>query len=220
MTPGKAQNIVWDWTIRLFHWLIVLAIPLLWWTAEEGMMDWHRRLGLTMFTLILFRLIWGLVGTWTARFMPMVRRLKSLPGYVRDLLARNHKPSFGHSPIGTLSVFALLAALTIQVGTGLFSVDVDGLESGPLAILISFKIGRELADIHELNFDILIILIALHIAAIAVYRFVFKDNLVKPMVTGRRSDIDTVSEIRVRPVALLVSVTIVAICLYAVMNAG
>lgn len=183
-------------------------------------MDWHRRLGLTMFSLIMFRLVWGITGTWTARFVPMIRRLRHVPSYVGDLLARRHSPSFGHSPIGTLSVFALLAALCVQVGTGLFSVDVDGLESGPLAILISFKTGRELADIHELNFNILITFIALHIAAIAFYRLVLKDHLIRPMVTGRRSDVEPLTEIKVRPVALLATVAIVAASLYAVLNAG
>ncbi len=220
MTAGTAQTLVWDWTVRLFHWLIVLLIPLMWWTAEEGMMDWHRRLGLTLFALVLFRLVWGVMGTWTARFVPMIKRLGAVPGYVRDLFAGRHSPSFGHSPIGSLSVFALLAALSIQIGTGLFSVDVDGLESGPLAILISFKTGRDVADIHELNFDILVILIALHIAAIAVYQFVLKANLVRPMVTGRSSDVEPESTVTVRPVALLASVAIVAASLYAVMNAG
>lgn len=183
-------------------------------------MDWHRRLGLTMFSLIVFRLVWGIAGAWTARFLPMARQLRHVPSYVRDLLARKHTPSFGHSPIGTLSVFALLAALCVQVGTGLLSVDVDGLESGPLAILISFKTGRELADIHELNFNILVTFIALHIAAIAFYRLVFKDHLIRPMVTGHRSDVEPLAEIKVRPVALLASITIVGVCLYAVMNAG
>lgn len=220
MIGDKPQTIIWDWTIRLFHWLIVLLIPVMWWTAEEGMMDWHRRLGLTIFALIIFRIIWGVVGTWTARFVPMVRRLQLLPSYVRDLFARRNKPSFGHSPIGTLSVFALLAALCTQVGTGLFSVDVDGLESGPLAIFVSFKTGRELADIHEFSFDILVVLIALHIAAIALYRLLLKNDLVRPMVTGHRSDVTASTEIKVRPVPLLVSISLTAICIYAVINAG
>ena len=220
MTDHKAQIIIWDWTIRLFHWLIVLLVPLMWWTGEEGMMDWHRRLGLTLFALVLFRLIWGIIGSWTARFVPMIKRLGAVPGYVRDLFAGRHSPSFGHSPIGSLSVFALLAALSIQVGTGLFSVDVDGLESGPLAILVSFKTGRDIADIHELNFDILVILIALHIAAIAVYQFVLKANLVRPMVTGRRSDVRASSDVSVRAIPLLFSISLTAICLYAVINVG
>lgn len=220
MTSEAAQTLVWDWTVRLFHWLIVLLIPLLWWTAEEGMMDWHRRLGLTMLALVLFRLVWGVIGSWTARFVPMIRRLGSLPTYVRGLIARQNGPSFGHSPVGSLAVFALLAALSIQVGTGLFSVDVDGLESGPLAILVSFKTGREIADFHELNFDILAVLIALHIIAVAIYRFVLKDDLVRPMINGRRSDVEPVSTVRIRPVALIASVVIVAASLYTVINAG
>ncbi len=220
MTSDAAQTLVWDWTIRLFHWLIVLLIPLLWWTAEEGMMDWHRRLGLTMFALVLFRLVWGIAGSWTARFLPMIRRLGALPAYVGDLFGRRNRPSFGHSPIGTIAVFALLTALCIQVGTGLFSVDVDGLESGPLAILISFKTGREIADFHELNFDILVLLIGLHIIAVAIYRFVFKDNLIRPMVTGRRSDVDPVSAVKVHPVALIASVAVVIAGLYLVLNVG
>ncbi|WP_109354162.1 cytochrome b/b6 domain-containing protein [Sphingorhabdus sp. EL138] len=220
MTADTAQTLVWDWTIRLFHWLIVLLIPLMWWTAEEGMMDWHRRLGLTMFALVLFRLIWGFVGTWTARFVPMIKRLGSLSAYVRDLFVRRNNPSFGHSPVGSLAVFALLTALSIQVGTGLFSVDVDGLESGPLAILVSFKTGREIADFHELNFDILVALIALHIIAVAIYRLVLKNDLVRPMVTGRRDDVEPVSVVKIRPVAFIISMAVVAGSVYAVMNAG
>lgn len=220
MIGDKSQTIIWDWTIRLFHWLIVLLIPLMWWTAEEGMMDWHRRFGLSLFALIIFRIIWGVVGTWTARFVPMIKRLPLLPSYIRGLLARTNKPSFGHSPIGTLSVFALLGALCTQVGTGLFSVDVDGLESGPLSILVSFSTGRDIADIHELNFDILLVLIVLHIAAIALYRLVLKNNLVRPMVTGRRSDVTASREISVRPIPLLSSLILTAACLYAVINVG
>ena len=163
---------------------------------------------------------WGVIGSWTARFVPMLKRLGSVPRYVRDLFTGHHKPSFGHSPIGSLSVFALLAALSVQVGTGLFAVDVDGLESGPLSILVSFSTGRDIADIHELNFDILVALIALHIAAIAVYRLVLKDNLIRPMITGSRSDIEPVSAVNVRPAALIASIAIVAGSLYAVMNAG
>ncbi|GAA0467153.1 cytochrome b/b6 domain-containing protein [Parasphingorhabdus litoris] len=220
MTSKAGQTLVWDWTVRLFHWLIVLLIPLMWWTAEEGMMDWHRRLGLTLFALILFRLVWGIIGSWTARFVPMIKRLTAAPTYIRDLFTGRHSPSFGHSPIGSLSVFALLAALSVQIGTGLFAVDVDGLESGPLSILVSFSTGRDIADIHELNFDILVALIVLHIAAIAIYRLILKDNLIRPMVTGRRSDIEPVSAVNVRPVALIASIAIVAGSLYAVMNAG
>ena len=80
---------------------------------------------------------------------------------------------FGHNPMGTLSVIAILAALFVQVGTGLFAVDVDGLESGPLATLVSFEAGRQAAEIHEVSFNILLGLIGLHVAAIVTYLIFF-----------------------------------------------
>jgi cytochrome b len=119
----------------------------------------------------------------TARFGSWRIGPAAILGYIRNLRSGVHKPSFGHNPMGTLSVIAILAALFMQVGTGLFAVDVDGLESGPLATLVSFEAGRQAAEIHEISFNILLALIGLHVAAIVAYLFFFKDNLVRPMVT-------------------------------------
>ncbi len=223
MATNPEHHVVWDWTVRLVHWLMVILVLLLWWTAEEGMMDWHKRCGLTMLGLVIFRIIWGFSGSWTARFVPMFRRLGSLGGYVRDLKNGSHKPVFGHGPLGILSVFALLGALSVQVGTGLFSVDVDGLESGPLAIWVSFSTGRDIADIHELNFDILSTLISLHVVAILVYQFILKDNLIPPMVTGKRPRSDfaasSLPSIKAGFWAFVLSAGIAAGCVYSVLNA-
>ncbi len=225
MAAGTTRIVIWDWAVRLVHWLAVLLVPALWWTAEQGWMDWHQRLGLTLFCLIVFRLFWGFFGSWTARFLPMIRRLGALPAYVRSAFAGRDHATFGHNPLGVLSVAALLLALCAQLGTGLFSVDVDGLESGPLAILVSFDLGRQIAELHELNFNIVVALVGLHIAAIAFYQFRLRDNLVGPMVTGRRAREDFASddplpEVRARPVALIASGLLTAACLYAVLNAG
>jgi len=191
-TPGS-RVLVWDWTVRIFHWLLVLGVAAMWWTGEQGMMDWHRRLGLTLLGLIVYRLVWGLVGPGTARFTRMVARPGAIMAYVRDLIGRRNRPHFGHNPLGSLSIFAMLLALATQVSTGLFSVDIDGLESGPLASKVSFETGRLLAEIHETSFKVLLALIALHVIAIAAYLLLFKDNLVRPMVTGHRpqTDFDT-----------------------------
>ncbi|KJS35059.1 MAG: Ni/Fe-hydrogenase 1 b-type cytochrome subunit [Hyphomonas sp. BRH_c22] len=188
MAPPAARVLVWDWTVRLFHWLLVLGIVAMWWTAEQGMMDWHRRLGLILLGLIVYRLVWGLIGPATARFSRMLARPTTLAAYLRDLAGRRHRPHFGHNPAGSLSVFAMLAALATQITTGLFAVDVDGLESGPLATLVSFETGRLFADIHETSFNVLLVLVALHVAAIAAYLFLLRDNLVRPMVTGHRPE--------------------------------
>lgn len=187
-------------------------------------MDWHRRCGLTMFGLVIFRLIWGLAGSWTARFLPMLRRIRSIPTYLRELRSGSHNPVFGHNPMGVLSVFALLLMLSVQVSTGLFAVDVDGLESGPLAVLVSFETGREVADIHEMNFDLLAIFIGLHIAAILTYRFWLKDQLIGPMINGwrPRSDFatDAVIPNRASPIVLAVAILIALAGVYAVLNAA
>ncbi len=224
MPAGTRRPVIWDWPVRLVHWLFVVIVLLLWWTAEQGMMDWHKRLGLAMFGLLLFRLTWGICGSWTARFWPMIRRLGSIGGYMRKLVRGQHRPSFGHNPLGVLSVFVLLIALCVQVGTGLFAVDVDGLESGPLSTFVSFGTGRDLAEFHELNFDILSVFITLHVAAILAYQFVLKDKLIGPMISGRRAEADlpdaTVREIHVRVVPLAVALLVSGAGLYLVVNAG
>ncbi len=224
MPSGSPRILVWDFAIRLVHWLMVLFVPLLWWTAEEGYMDWHRRFGLAMLGLVLFRLIWGLIGTWTARFLPMAQRIGSIASYVGNLRNRDYAPTFGHSPLAILSVFALLLALVTQVTTGLFSVDVDGLESGPLAVLVSFDTGRQFAEIHEFNFNLLAALIGLHIVAIAIYHFVVKERLVRPMITGRRPRSDfSDSELpdnRLRLMPMMVAVALSLSCIVAIANFG
>ena len=224
MSAHSERILVWDWAIRLVHWLMVVLVPLLWWTAEEGYMDWHKRLGLTMFGLVLFRLIWGLIGTWTARFVPMVRRIGSLKSYVGKLRIRQLDASFGHGPLAVISVFALLLALATQISTGLFSVDVDGLESGPLAVLVSFETGRQVAEIHEFNFNVLVALISLHIAAIAVYHFVLKEKLIQPMISGHRSRSDfseaALPENRLRAIPMVAAVLLSVGCVAAVASFG
>ncbi len=187
MTDKIGKVLVWDWTVRLFHWGTVLLIPALWYTAEQGIMDWHRRLGLTLFGVLIFRIYWGFAGTQPARFVDFIKGPDAILSYLKGLKERPYRPSSGHNPVGGLSVIAMLAALVAQVGFGLFAVDVDGLESGPLARFVDFDTGRQFSDLHEMMFNILVALIGLHIAAILVYRVLLKSNLVTAMVTGRRS---------------------------------
>ncbi|WP_375203474.1 cytochrome b/b6 domain-containing protein [Hyphococcus sp.] len=182
---SAAGALVWDWSVRLFHWTTVALIPMLWLSAENGAMDWHRRFGLTLMGLLIFRLYWGVAGMNTARFQNFVKGPKAITAYIARM-KRPYTPAAGHNPLGALSVIALLAALTAQITAGLFAVDVDGIESGPLSSLISFKQGRAAAEFHEFFFNVLLALIVLHIAAVAYYFIALKTNLVRTMVTGRR----------------------------------
>lgn len=173
---------VWDLPTRLFHWGIVILIGFSWWSAETGRMDWHYRSGLAALIFLTFRLLWGLFGSRTARFAGFVRSPAAVVTYLRGTQDAAHAP--GHSPLGGYSVIAMLGALCVQVGTGLFAVDVDGLESGPLSYLVSFDQGRAAAEVHEIAFTLLQALIVLHLLAIAYYRLRGR-RLIGPMLTGR-----------------------------------
>ncbi len=128
-----------------------------------------------------FRLIWGLVGGSTARFASFVRPPERVVEYMRGA---EHSRRAGHNPVGGYSVLAMLLLLALQVASGLFATDVDGLASGPLSYMVSFDQGRGAAALHELSFNVLLAVIGLHVVAILFYLFVRRRNLVRPMITG------------------------------------
>ena len=173
---------VWDGPTRLFHWLLVALLAFSWWSAESRMMDWHRLSGILVLALVVFRLIWSVIGGNTARFRHFIRGPARTLAYVRGRDAGVERP--GHNPIGGYSVVAMLLLLIAQVTTGLFATDVDGLESGPLSYLVSFDQGRLAAKVHELSFNLLLAVAALHVLAILFYLVVRRRNLVTAMVTG------------------------------------
>jgi len=186
--PGRGFIIkVWDAPTRWVHGLIIVLIGLAWWTESHDEMDWHIRIGCALLGVVLFRLAWGVFGGRTARFSSFVRGPRTVLGYAVKL-ARGEasEDGVGHNPMGGWSVVALLGVMAAEVGVGLFCVDVDGLESGPLADRVSFQVGRMAAHWHTLLFNALLALIALHLCAIAFYAIVRRDNLIGPMLTGRK----------------------------------
>jgi cytochrome b len=180
--PPRTRVRVWDLPTRLVHWLVVLGVALSWWTGETGRLEWHRWSGYGLLGLVAFRVYWGFFGSSTARFRQFLRGPRTVLGYLRG--AWPTAP--GHNPLGALSVLALLALLATQIVLGLFAVDVDGIESGPLSLYVSFDAGRSAAKWHGAIFDVLLWVIALHIAAILYYGFVKKQNLGAAMLHGER----------------------------------
>ena len=173
---------VWDVPTRLFHWLLVALIAAAWWTAEEGLLTWHYRIGFSILILILFRLIWGLIGSSTARFAGFVRGPRAIAAYLRG--ERPHE--VGHNPLGALSVLALIGLTAAVTGLGLFASDEDGIEPGPLAYRVSVEASDVAHELHEFGFNLLLVLVALHVAAIAYYALFKRDNLLTPMLSGSR----------------------------------
>lgn len=182
MTSATTSIRVWDLPTRLFHWLLVALFGFSWWSAENGVMDWHRLSGSVLFGLIVFRLIWGFAGGSTARFRAFLRSPMRVIAYMRSPASAERKP--GHNPTGGYSVVIMLLLFAIQIGSGLFAVDVDGIESGQLSHLVSFGQGRVAAEVHEISFTALQVVLAVHILAALFYLVVRKRNLIGPMFTG------------------------------------
>ena len=179
---GSTRRPVWDLPMRLFHWVLVGLIGFSWWTGEQGQNDLHFYSGYAVLTLLIFRLLWGVFGSSTARFSNFVRG----PGAVADYLGRMKSwPGVGHTPLGALSVLALLAVLFLQVGTGLIQTDDDGLVEGPLAPLVSYDVAEAAHDLHQVSFNLLLVLVGLHVAAILFYRLVLGKRLLGTMITGK-----------------------------------
>lgn len=181
---------VWDWPVRLTHWLFVACIVVSWWSAEQREMEWHRYSGYALLGLLIFRIYWGFAGSSSARFSHFLRGPSGVMAYLRES-REAHKQSrrdAGHNPLGGLSVAAMLLLMLAQVLIGLFVSDVDGIESGPLSHLVSFDASRTLAEIHEVVFNVILALVGLHIAAILFYLLAKRDNLIVAMLTGQRRD--------------------------------
>ncbi len=180
MTKRGLRQLVWDLPTRLFHWLLVGLIGFSWWSAETRHMDWHQLSGLTVCGLLVFRILWGFWGASTSRFSHFVRGPRAVWAYLRG-----RAPStIGHNPLGGWSVIALLLALGAQVVSGLFAVDIDGIESGPLSHLVDFEQGRLAARAHAVSFNAVLGLIGLHVLAILFYLIVRRRNLTVAMITG------------------------------------
>jgi len=178
---------VWDWPVRLTHWLFVFCLAVSWWSAEQRAMDWHRYSGYALLGLLIFRIYWGFAGSSSARFSSFVRGPSNIAAYLRG--TREHHRDAGHNPLGGWSVAAMLTLMLAQVLIGLFVSDVDGLESGPLSHLVSFELSRTLAESHEVVFNLILGLAALHIAAILFYLLAKRDNLIVAMLTGKRRNV-------------------------------
>lgn len=175
---------VWDWPTRVFHWLLVLAVGSAIVTAQAGgnWMPWHRRAGLMILGLLVFRLIWGLAGSTYARFAQFF----PTPYRLRAYFAGQWQQA-GHNPLGAMSVLAMLGLLLAQASSGLFAND-DIDFTGPLFSLVSQKTSNWLTGWHQRIGDVLYWLIGLHVAAILFYWLFKKKNLVRPMVTGWAED--------------------------------
>ena len=175
---------VWDLPTRLFHWSLVLTTAALIATAKAGgnAMEWHLRLGEVMLALLAFRVVWGLVGGRWSRFASFLYSPARLWRYLSG--KGSGAEDVGHSPLGALSVFALLALLLAQVASGLMSDDEIAF-AGPLARFVSGAVVSQATWYHkDVGQYLIYALVALHLLAILFYVVVRRRTLVRPMLHG------------------------------------
>ena len=186
---GYRQEPVWDRTTRLWHWLLAASVITGWSLGEFrtfSIMQWHIYLGYCTGALLLFRYAWGWAGPAPVRHRTLFASLRDMPAYLRRVGVRSPSGVPGHNPVGALSVIAMVLALTAQVVTGLFSEDDALFHSGPLASEVSSDTVVMMTGYHNLFAKFVLALVALHVAAILFYLVWKRENLIVPMLSGRK----------------------------------
>lgn len=179
---------IWDFPTRLFHWLLAACTVALITTAQLGgnAMEWHLRLGHVMVGLLLFRVMWGMVGGYWSRFSTFIPSPARLLRYLRGQGTAADKA--GHNPLGALSVIAMLLVLGVQVATGLMSDDEIAFAGSLVRFVPSDTIAW--ATVWHTGWGqwLVYAIIGLHLAAIAYYRVVKHVKLLPAMLHGDKLD--------------------------------
>ena len=186
MRDERVRVQVWDAPIRLFHWAIVILVCTSWITQYENWMQWHMLSGYSLLALLLFRLAWGVAGSDTARFGHFLKSPVAVFRHLSHLGRREPDTGIGHNPAGGWMVLVMLVLLLVQAVTGLFAND-DVMTEGPFSDLVSKGWSDRLTTLHAFNFTLIEIVIALHLLAILAYGLLKGHDLVRPMITGRKT---------------------------------
>lgn len=173
---------VWDPLLRLTHWSFPLLIPAMWWTAETSKWGLHKRLGLVLLGLLMFRILWGFLGPETARFNQFVKGPRAVLDQMQAKAGVGAKP-IGHSPLAGWSTLVLLGAMLLQASLGLFAGDPFDGATGPLNGLVGTRLADLITELHEAFFWAISGLVALHLAAIT-FHAAKGDDLLSPMIGG------------------------------------
>lgn len=187
-SPAETRPMIWDPLVRVFHWALMLCVVAAWILGEFGpdIMTLHFWLGYAVGGLLLIRLLWGFVGPRTARFASFVTGPGPVLRYIATLPARKPSHTTGHNPLGGWSVVAMLVLLGLQVVTGLFVGTDDYVNMGPLSGYVSEDVNKLVLGWHKTFAPLILALVGLHVAAIWFYKIWKREDLITPMITGRR----------------------------------
>jgi cytochrome b len=190
--PATPRVKAWDLPTRLFHWLLALLILTAYLTRKNtGDLAWHKWTGYAILVLVVFRILWGFAGSSTARFSSFLYGPIAAVRYGFDFLLRRPRRFLGHNPLGAFAAFLMLSLVAAQGVLGLYSYDAhDSIDGGPLSGRISEGLMATLTAWHIWLFYILLYVIIAHITANVLYIVWKRENLVGPMITGRKRAAD------------------------------
>lgn len=218
------KRLVWDLPLRVFHWVLALSLVASWYTAEMsskgeflefrgqqyGYAEVHFWLGYWALGLVLFRVLWGLVGPRHARFSSFFPTPRRFFAYAGKFFRRDSPPAVGHNPMGAAVVLLMLLMVGAQAVTGLFLADNTDIFYAPYHGAVGEDMAGKLMSFHHLNFEVLQWVVVLHVAAILFYYFYKRQNLVGPMFTGRKPG-DIVPEAEVITASQVLKALVVAL---------
>lgn len=181
------KRLIWDFPTRLFHWLLVLSILAQYITADllDDAVQWHFYIGYFTLGLIIFRLLWGMVGPKYAKFSQFVKGPRDVFEYAKTLFDRDSLPSVGHNPLGGWFVVVMIVLVLVQAVSGLFMTD-DIFLDGPLRRMATDDVLTIMNTLHHVAFDTLLYVITLHIGASIFYGIYKRQQLLPPMINGKK----------------------------------
>jgi len=181
--------LIWDLPLRIFHWLFAFTVIASWYTSDQDndLIDVHMKLGYFTLGLLVFRILWGFVGTKHSRFSSFFPTHTRLRLYINDWRSNQVKSTTGHNPLGSLMVFLMIFLISLQAISGLFIND-DVFSSGPYYDSLSKELEQFMFFLHHNVFDFMIAAIVIHLLAIAYYVRVKKQLLIIPMITGKKPE--------------------------------
>lgn len=214
MTTEKKNKLIWDIPTRLFHWLLAIGFGLQWLTGEflDDFIDWHFYIGYSMLGLVIFRIIWGFIGTQYAQFSQFLSSPRKALRYAKSLHTRQSPVYAGHNPLGGWVVMLMLLLIGLQAISGLFVTD-EIFSEGPYYTAVNTSVKDVMAFVHFNLFNLLLVVVGLHITAVFVYQCYKKQNLISAMFNGKKRVTDTAIHSSKILRALLV-LALVAIAVY------
>jgi cytochrome b len=183
---GEGKVVVWDAATRLFHWLLVALVIACYVTYRLSWVAWHERLGDAVLALVIFRILWGFFGSENTRFTAFLGAPRAALRYLGGIARRRHEIYAGHNPAGGWMIVLLLLVLLGETLSGVFVAN-DVADVGPMTAMASARFMNMMTSLHAIFWDALLAAVALHVLAILFYAVVLRQDLVMPMITGRKN---------------------------------